>query len=277
MCRTVRVGSAALVGAAWVVATSLAALAAGTPSAGTNPTPGAATTPAGPSGSASPRTLRDYGTVPTGAIEENTTVQGKPDTSLAGVWLLVARAEIVPGKFRNFPQIFKIAQGTDGPKFQLLDVKLPDDVQQSVSDANRKVVAWTPTPEMLQELKQHWSTLPVLKEKYIDEFLYGKMTYTVVAPDQYAAAFGGVLNDAMNKLLDGSKVAIKIEEAYRPRDLGPDSRIAQMISRSTVYGVKSADANSISGNQTMALIAAGASAPIPYAFNGPFTMYRLGS
>ena len=128
---------------------------------------------------------------------------------------------------------------------------------------------------MLRELKQNWSTLPVLKEKSIEEFLYGKLTYLVVAPDQYAAAFGGTLNDDMKKLLDGSKVAFKVEEAYRPRDLGPDSRIAQMISRTTVYAVKSADADTISGTQTMALIAAGSSAPIPYAFHGPFTMYRL--
>ncbi len=272
MMRSVRVRTATLAAAACVVATSLAASAVDTPAAGTSP---AAATPAGASRSASPRTLRDYGAVPTGPIEEKTTVQGKPETSLAGVWLLVARAEIVPGKFRNFPQIFKITQGTDGVKFQLLDLKLPEDVQQSVSDANRKVVAWAPTPEMVQELKQNWSTLPVLKEKYIDEFLYGKITYAVVAPDQYAAAFGGTPNDEMKKLLDGTKLAFKVEEAYRPRDLGPDSRIAQMVSRTTVYGVKSADANTIAGTQSMALIAVGASSPIPYAFGGPFTMYRL--
>ena len=275
MVRMVRVGSAVLVGAALFALMSAIAFAAGTPPAAVNPTLAAAASPAAPSASGSPRTLRDYSAAPTGPIEENTSVQGKPDTSLAGVWLLVARPEIVPGKFRNFPQIFKITQGTDGPKFQLLDVKLPEDVQQSVSDANRKLAVWAPTPEMLRELKQNWSTLPVLKEKSIEEFLYGKLTYLVVAPDQYAAAFGGTLNDDMKKLLDGSKVAFKVEEAYRPRDLGPDSRIAQMISRTTVYAVKSADADTISGTQTMALIAAGSSAPIPYAFHGPFTMYRL--
>ena len=83
------------------------------------------------------------------------------------------------------------------------------------------------------------------------------------------------MNDDTRKLLDGSKVAVRIDEAYQPRDLGPDSRVAQMISRSTIYAVKSVDANLIAGTQSMSLIAVGASSPIPYTFNGPFTMYRL--
>jgi hypothetical protein len=212
--------------------------------------------------------------VPTGPIAESTSVEGTPDVNLGGVWLLVAQAELVAGKFRNFPQIYKVTGPVGAPKFQLLDVKLPDDVAQSVKDANRKVAPWTPSPAMLQALRQSWSTLPVVKEKYVDEFLYGKMTYQVVAADQYGKVFAAA-GDDLKKVLDGSKVAVKIDEAYRPRDLGPDSRIAQMITRSTSYGVKAVEPEAIKGTQTMSLIAVGASSPIPYVFNGPFVMYRL--
>lgn len=259
------------------VVSSASSYAADTPAAsGTAAAPAAAAPATGNAAQPKPKSLRDYGTVPTGPIEESTTVSGKPEPNLNGVWLLVAQAELVPGKFRNFPQIFKITQDKGGMKVQLLDLKLPEDVEQAIKDANRQVLAWTPSPEILQKLKQSWSTLPTIKEKYVDEFLYGKIKYGVVASDQYGTVFAAA-GDDMKKVIDGSKVALRVDEEYKPRDLGPDSRIAQMISRSTVYGLKSVDPNVIKGTCTMSLIAVGASSPIPYAFNGPFTMYRLSS
>lgn len=250
-----------------------------TPATAVPGTPGTAQAPApaGPPATRSPKLLRDYGTVPTAPIEEHTSVAGKPDLKpLAGVWLLVAQAELVSGKFRNFPQIFKITSNKDGARFQLLDVKLPEAVEQAVKDANRKVEPWKPSPEILQTLKANWSTLPVLKEKYVDEFLYGKMTYNVVAPSEYPTVFAKA-DEELKKALEKSKLAFQIEEAYRPRDLGPDSRIAQMIARTTVYAVQSVSPDTVTGTQSMALIAVGAASPIPYAFKGPFVMYRLGA
>jgi len=38
------------------------------------------------------------------------------------VGALLTRAEVVPGKFRNFPQLLKVSKGKDGLAFQLLDV-----------------------------------------------------------------------------------------------------------------------------------------------------------
>jgi hypothetical protein len=234
----------------------------------------AAATPPRAEGAA-PKPRSTFGVATQGPIEESTIVRGKPSVNLKGVWLLVAQAELVPGKFKSFPQIFQITEAKGEPKIHLLDVRLPPSAAESLKEATRKTLTpWAPSPEVLADLKQHWSTLPPATDKALDEFLYGKMTYTVAAPDQYAAAFPQQ-GEELKKVLDGSKAAIKIEEAYKPRDLGPDSRIAQMITRITTYGIKSVSHDTMNGTATMSMIAAGAGTPIPYVFNGPFTMYRL--
>lgn len=239
--------------------------AAETPPA-TTPTPGQA--------AAAPTVMHrpTYPPVEAGPIAEDTHLDGKPDVKLTGVWFLVTNAELVPGKFKTFPQIFKITADKDGPKFQILDVLLPDDIQQAVKTANsRTLQQWQPDAAMLKELQENWSKLPPAKLKYTGDFLYAKIHYTVTLPDKY----GQGADDALSKVYKDSKYTIEIQEEYRPRDLGPDSRIAQMITRATFYGVKAIDKDTVKGDMVLNFIAAGSGSPIPYKFSGPFVMYKL--
>ena len=238
---------------------------------------GPAVTPTPAQAAAAPTVMHrpTYPPVEAGPIAEDTHQEGKPDAKLKGVWFVVTNAELVPGKFKTFPQIFKVTEDKDGPKFQILDVLLPDDIQQSVKASNsRTLQAWQPTDAMVKELQQDWSKLPPAKLKYTGDPLYSKIHYTVFAADKAGGANGDDLEKKANK---DSKYTVLVQEEYRPRNLGPDSRIAQMITRATFYSVKSVDKDTIKGDMVLNFIAAGAGSPIPYKFGGPFVMYRLAS
>jgi hypothetical protein len=112
------------------------------------------------------------------------------------------------------------------------------------------------------------------KLKYIADSLYAKIHYKLVAADKYEAEFGSG-EENLDKAIKGSKFTMMIQEEYKPRDLGNDSRVAQMITRSTMYGAKSVDKDTVKGDMVLDFIAAGAGSPIPYKFTGPFVMYRL--
>ena len=224
-----------------------------------------------------PADPRQIGIAEQGPFDESTTIQGKIETDLQGIWLLVAYPEIIAGKekYRSFAQLIKISKGKDGLEFHLLDVKLPDDIAQVLDDANRKTMApWTPSPETLQKLGKSWSTLPPAKTKNIMEFLYGKVTYTVAAPDKYDAVYPQ-RNEKTNKALDGSKFSMWIVEDYKPRELPPDTRISQLMRRTTIYGVKGAEKDVIKGDLSLGFMAAGGGFPLPFEFNGTFAMYRI--
>ena len=154
-------------------------------------------------------------------------------------------------------------------------MQLPDDMKQALKTANgRTLQAWQPDDATLKQLQKSWSTLPLAKLKYTGESLYLKIHYKVVAADQYEAAFGS-RDEKLDKAIKGSKFTMMIQEEYKPRDLGNDSRMAQMITRSTMYGAKIVDKDTVKGDMVIDFIAAGAGTPIPYKFTGPFVMYRL--
>jgi hypothetical protein len=217
-----------------------------------------------------------FGLADAGPFAEQTTVQGKITVDLTGVWLLVARAELAPGKFKTFPQLLQITKGKSGPEFHLLDVQFPDQMEQSQSQANKTLAAWEPSTDTLKLLGKDWSKLPKAKQKTIEEPLYYKIDYLVASPDNYADAFT-TRSELTQKVFDGSKVGMKIVEDYKPRELPPDSHVAQLIRRTTFYGVKTEEKDLIKGDITAGFLAAGAGTPLPYQFNGSFAMYRIAS
>jgi hypothetical protein len=258
-------------------------MVAGHDSAQADPTPTAKAQQQAPAGdkssAAEPAKQYDdpHGTVIAGPFIENTKVHGKIDTNLSGVWLLVGRAEITPGQFKTFPQIIKITQGKDGPQFNLLDVKLPPDIDKAVYDANNMTLSfWKPSDEVRKTLAKNWSKLPPHKEKKLNDFLYSKIEYTVMSPDGYAEVFGAKNPPALKNVLEGSRFSFQIVENLKPRNLPPDNRIAQLMKKITVYGVKSVEKDVIKGTDSLGIMSAGAGQPIPMSFNGPFEMYRLG-
>lgn len=216
--------------------------------------------------------------VEAGPIAETTTVRGKIDTDLKGVWLLVARIELAPGKFKSFPQIIKINQGKDGPQFNLLDVKLPEEIDKSVFDANNMTLSrWAPSDEMREKLAKSWAKLPHHKLKTMDDFLYNKIEYTLVAPDGYADILGPGANTSpgLTNVLKESRFMLKVLEKYKPRQLPANSRVTQLMSRTTIYGVKTVEKGVLKGENSLGFYAAGAGTPLPMTFVGPFEMYRL--
>jgi hypothetical protein len=212
-----------------------------------------------------------FGVVEAGPFQETTVVRGKVDADLTGVWLLVANLEVVPGKFRNFPQLFKITNGDNGPEFHLLDVKLPEDIDKSVKAA--KAERWPPTAEMRKSLAAQWSKLPLAKEKTINDFLYERVQYELTAPDHYGELVPK--DEKLDKTLADSKFGVRITESYRPRELPKDVAVSQVAQRVSIYGVKKADKETLHGEQLTGFVAVGIAMPLPFTFSGPFVMYRL--
>jgi hypothetical protein len=214
---------------------------------------------------------------PAGPFEESTSVEGKIESDLQGVWLLVTTAQIAPGKYKTFPELLKITNGKQGPEFHLLDVRMPEDVQASITKANRTLSSWTPSEKTRKALGQKWAELPKAKEKSIQEFLYGRIEYSVVAPDKFDQVFVK-RNPVLDNVLKGSLFGIKVVEDYKPRhNIPPGASVSQLIERQTVYGVKSAQDGIVKGDHILGFVAAGMGTPIPMQFAGPFTMYRLAS
>lgn len=236
-----------------------------------------ATPPAAPAAAPTPRakTIEDFGTVTALPFRENTTVLGKVDTDLSGVWLLLANAEVAAGKFKTFPQILRVEKGPDGPHFHLLDVRLPAAMAAQVKDSSlRTLTKWQPSAEQLQSLAASWASLEPAKEKTLDEFLYDKVEYVLAAPDSYAQAFPK--RDAvLSKVLENSRWSLTVDETYRPRDLPADARIAQLIERKTIYAAQDASPERIRGGLVLGFVAAGAGTPLPFNFGGDFVLYRL--
>jgi len=248
-----------------LLAFTAAAIAEDTaPAAGSASAPTAAAPPTPP-----------FGTVTQMPFEESTTLLGKADAGLEGVWFLIAYAEVAPGKFKTFPQLLKVVAGAGGPEFHILDVRLPPEIEREIREAGMRTLAkWVPSAQVLETLRANWSQLAPAKEKNLEEFLFAKIEYTLAAPDSYAQAFPQ--RDAvMEKVLQGSKWTLKIAETYRPRDLPPDTRIAQLIQRMTIYGAATVSANEVRGPLSFGLVAAGAGTPLPFSFGGDFVLYRL--
>jgi hypothetical protein len=209
-------------------------------------------------------------------FDETTVVQGKLDTNLQGVWLLVASAEVAKGKFKNFIQMFKVTKGKSGPEFHLLDVHFPSNVDDSIRDATRTLAAWIPSADILNQLSKDWSHLPPAKQKTRTEFLYGKIEYLIAASKDYNVAFPK-RSEVIDKTIANSEFAMRITEDYRPRPASTKFQGAQVIRRTSYYGAKTVEKQVIKGDMITGFVAAGAGTPLPLDFAGTLTMYRLAS
>jgi hypothetical protein len=236
--------------------------AAGAPAAA--PAPQAAQPPAAPK----------LVTVKAEPFPEKTTVHGEIKTDLQGVWLLLTRAEIVPGKFRNFPQIIKISKGKEGLSIQTLDVKLPPEVDNDLQESDLKMTAWAPSSEVRANLGKSWASLPKVTEKSVNDPPRGKVDYMVAAPDRYGEAFG-TISPNLDAGLKDSTFSMQIVETYKPIKEVTDTRISQLMQRKVVYAAKSAKDDVVQGTSFIGFLASGNGQPLPLQFNGQFVMYRL--
>ncbi|MGH3580031.1 MAG: hypothetical protein ACRERC_21130 [Candidatus Binatia bacterium] len=222
-----------------------------------------------------PSTIEGFGSVAAKPFTEATRVVGSVTADLSGVWLLLAYTEIGSGKAKTFPQLLKITKGADGPEINLVDVRWPPAMKESLRQANNRTLeAWAPSAEERATLAKSWATLPKQEQKFLDDFHFAKIDYTLIAPDRYGDTLKS--DELLNKVLADSKFALKIEEQYYPRDLGElNSRVSQLASRTTIYAFKSSTDTEWKGEQVLGFVAAGAGTPLPLNFSGPFVMQRL--
>jgi hypothetical protein len=244
------------------------AAAADAPAPAGKPTPQAAAQP--------PRKPTPYASTKVGPFTEKTTIHGKVDADLKGVWLLVAAAEIVPGKFRIFPQLVKIEQGKDGPEFRMLDVRLPPSVYESYQAANTKLLWWEPSAESRALLGKSWASLEKPESKGVQEQIFQHIDFTLASPQKYAVAFDKHTPE-LDQALAGSRFSLTVAERYLPHNLPPDARVADLMGRTTIYAARSMDKGVVQGNLRIGFVAAGAASPLAYNFGGKFAMYRIAS
>jgi hypothetical protein len=257
-------------------ADGVGAAAAKSPPAAGAQTPQPTAAPTAPAASSLPpaKMISPDGTVEAGPFQESTTTRGTIDGKLTGVWLLVGNVQIAAGKFKSFVQLLKVTDGKSGPEFHLLDVRLPASVEKSLKESSQNTLtAWVPSAEVLKLLAQEWSKLPPAKTKALDEFLYANIDYVLASPDRYEEF--PKRNDATNKILEGSKFGILIIEDYRPREQAPEARHSQLARRTSYYGVKAVDKESVKGDMYSGFLAVGAGVPLPFEWPGTFTMYKL--
>ena len=207
-----------------------------------------------------------------GPFAEATTVSGKVDIELKGVWLLVGSAEVAPGKFESFPQLLRITAGKSGYEVHLLDVHLPDAIKQSFLETRKTMTRWVPSEDARKTLAADWSKLPPTKRKARNELVFGQMHYLIASPADYTHTFLKPSESTANVLKD-SKLAIQITEDYVPRPVPPD--VWQVARRTSLYGVRTVDENELKGDMSAAFLATGAGTPLPLDFHGTFIMYRL--
>ncbi len=234
------------------------------------PAAGAAT----PAAAASPS--RRVPPAPVVPITESSTQSGKLKADLKGVWLLVVNVPLAPNKFKTFAELFKVTTGADGATFHILDVLLPPEIAASLANANRSRDPWQPDAAALKTLQESWSKLEPAKMKQIDELLYQQINYTIAAPDKYNDVFPRK-DESLDKILKGASdhFTLMVEEKFQPRDLGPNSRTAQVMGRNGIYGATSVEKDKIKGDAMTDFIVAGPGFPMPYKLVSPFVMYRL--
>ncbi len=212
-----------------------------------------------------------------GDFTEVTRVVGKPDVSIRGIYLVNAWFLIGTENYQTIPELVKVTEGKEGLEFHILDVELPEIAQAELKKVNqtRPRPRWIPSQEVLKAIADQWQKLPRRAIKGPADNIYGTVEYLVAAPDQYQGAFP-IRDQQLDKVLDGSKFAIQINENYKPQSLR-GAQVAPLITRRTVYGTKSVEKEVIKGDQVTGFISAGSGQPLPISVAGDFGMFRATS
>jgi len=208
---------------------------------------------------------------------ETTTVDGSIPIDLSGAWLVVADMQLPQEKVNSVAQLLTASRkdGTD-LTLHLLDVHLPKAIDEELKAASKKAVRWEPTEKELAALGKEWSLLPrpTTRDLKAGDVVYGKVEFTLVTPEHYDAQFAKQ-KGPLSPVLAESAFALEIVERYKPQTLAPGERVAQVMERRSVYGIRKAGDRMIEGKQATGYLAAGPTAPLPLSFSGPFRMYRL--
>jgi len=208
---------------------------------------------------------------------ETTTVDGDIPLDLSGVWLVIADMQLPQEKMNSVPELLTASRKDGaGLTLHILDVRLPAAIDDAIKAATKKSTRWEPTQKDLGMLSKEWSQLPrpTTRDVKAGDVVYGQVDFTLVTPEHYDARFAARKN-ALSSVLAESAFALEIVERYKPQTLAPGERVAQVMERRSVYGIRKAGDRMIEGKQATGYLAAGPTAPLPLSFSGPFRMYRL--
>jgi hypothetical protein len=145
---------------------------------------------------------------------------------------------------------------SDDVDIALLDVMLPQSIQESITKSQQAQMRWVPTDKDLALLRSSWSTL---KRNERDE--YSKIDWKVVSAANFDT---GLKTDTAVR---GSRFAITSNQQMLPRPGQPSTNIL-------VFGVRKDTGQTLSGGHVRAMMAT-APFPIPIDMKGSFTMYRF--
>ncbi len=138
----------------------------------------------------------------------------------------------------------------------LMDVALPQPIQEAIDKAVKAEKPWTPTEKDLELLK---SSLNDLKPSGRDE--YSKIEWKVITKDKYEE------NYQIDPTTKDAKFLISANEEMIPKPNVPKTNVI-------VYGVEQAKGDVLSGKHTRAMMAS-APFPIPIEMKGTFKMYKV--
>jgi len=145
----------------------------------------------------------------------------------------------------------------DEAEILLLDVAMPQEIEDSLQKANKAEAGYEPTDKELALLKSSWSTL---KPSGRDE--YSRLEWKIIAPKFFDE---GLKQD---EKVRGSKLAITGTWAMIPKPGQADKNIV-------VYGVRKLSSTKNTGDHVRAIMA-NSPFPIPIDMKGNFTWYKVG-
>jgi hypothetical protein len=156
------------------------------------------------------------------------------------------------------PAVAAIRRPGDGDDVDmfLLDVALPEKMDEELQKAQKAEKTWTPTRDNLAELGKSWASL---KPSGRDEV--SKIEWKVVAKDKYDEQL------QIDPTLKGSKFSITANQEMIPKPNTPRQNIL-------VYGVRPGAPGVLEGLHVRAMMA---SAPFPLSIEmkGTFKMYHI--
>lgn len=198
--------------------------------------------------------LADESAPPAPAVTQTTETTGTvPD--LVGRWLVVADLVLPQGAHLNVAHFWDVAVVDGKPQIDSRQVGLPPAVRASLEAANEAHVAWTPTPEQLDEVRGAWATLPP------EDRGIAKIEHKIIGKDAFDDMIKG------EELMKDSQWVVQQSGDFRPNEGRP-------VRDALLWGGVTTTGDGYSGPH-MSVAVAAAPFPIPIAFKGTFRMYRV--
>lgn len=198
-------------------------------------------------------------------VKEKTQVLGNIPGTIEGTWLLVANSNVVSDKYRNTAAFYRIERRDGRLEVHQLHISLPPSMARDLDEANRAYRPWTISEDQAELVRRSLPSLPPAEPKRLSG-----VDFKLATPEHYAE-----LLSKQPDILAGSKLALLVDERFKPRRIKPHERVAQLMKNTVVYAIERIGKSKLEGEHLRMTLAAGF-VPIPIKMHGPFVMYRVG-